>query len=360
MAWPADDARNAHAAFPGGQLAAFEGGGATVGVGDDFGAVVGGENDDGVVEFAHVFQLLQDVADVIVHLLHADFVDAPVLAAGRTDHRLVLGRKHGGDVHAGRVVPDEEGLPCILRVVAVEEVDDLGRDLLVHRPRAVQRQRALVLAGLVRFGAVGGGTGEYRSRRHHAQSSLLIHRTRNLGEAAYRGVFAGRDNGLIGRGLVDVGEANALHGVQVVEVTPEFLEAVRRRQRCRVVTQVVLAEFAGGVAQIEQELGQRRRSRLQEGRAAGQLWRNHAGAQRRHAGEERDAPSRTALLGVVGRHLRTFTGDAVDVGRGIGKGIALRIGADIHQADIVAHDEHDVGLLLLRRDRNCCQHHNSN
>ena len=47
----------------------------------NLGAVVGGEDDDGVVEFAHVLKLLEDEADVVVHLLHAGFVDAPVLAA---------------------------------------------------------------------------------------------------------------------------------------------------------------------------------------------------------------------------------------------------------------------------------------
>ena len=54
------------------------------------GAVVGGEDDDRVVELAHVFELLEDDADVVVHLLHADFVDAPVLAALHAEHGLVL------------------------------------------------------------------------------------------------------------------------------------------------------------------------------------------------------------------------------------------------------------------------------
>jgi hypothetical protein len=46
------------------------------------------------------------------------------------------------------------------------------------------------------------------------------------------------------------------------------------------VAEVVLAELAGVVAEIEQELGQRRRARLQVGRAARQLRRDHARAQR--------------------------------------------------------------------------------
>ena len=141
VAWPADDGRSAHAAFPGGQLAALEGGGAAVRVGDRLGAVVGGEDDDGVVELAHVLKLLEHVADIVIHLLHASFVDAPVLAALLTDHVHVLVRQHGRDVHARRVVPDEERLVGLLGIVAIEEVDDLGRNLLVHRLRPLQRQR---------------------------------------------------------------------------------------------------------------------------------------------------------------------------------------------------------------------------
>ena len=107
------------------------------------------KHDDGVVELTHLLELLEHEADVVVHLLHAGLVDAPVLAAGLAHHGHVLVRQHGRDVHARRVVPDEERLVGLLRVVAVEEVDDLGRDLLVHRLRALQRQRTLVLAGLV-------------------------------------------------------------------------------------------------------------------------------------------------------------------------------------------------------------------
>ena len=70
--------------------------------------------------------LSQDEADVVVHLLHAGFIYAPILAAGLSDHGHVLGRKHGGDVHASGVVPHEEGFIRFLRVVAIEEVDDVG------------------------------------------------------------------------------------------------------------------------------------------------------------------------------------------------------------------------------------------
>ncbi len=71
---PADDARCAVAAFPGLTFLALEWRDATVREGNRFGAVVGGEDDDRVVHLAHFFELLEDVADVVVHLLHAGFV----------------------------------------------------------------------------------------------------------------------------------------------------------------------------------------------------------------------------------------------------------------------------------------------
>ena len=250
-------------------------------------------------------------------------------------------------MHARRVVPDEERLVGLLRVVAVEEVDDLGRDLLVHGLRALQRQRTLILAGLVCGRAVGGLAPEHRARRRQADRRRGVHRAGNLGEARDRRVLARRRDRLLGRGLVDVGEAHPLHGVKVVEVAPELLEAVRGRQRVGVVAQVVLAELAGVVAEIAQELGDRRRSGPQVGRAAWQLRRDHAGAQRMHAGEEGVAPGGAALLGVISHEDRAFVADAVDVGRFPDHQAAM-VDARLHPADVVAHDEQDVGLLRRR------------
>jgi len=46
----------------------------------------------------------------------------------------------------------------------------------------------------------------------------------------------------------------------MIEITPIFLEAVSGRQRLGVVAEMILAELAGGVAEIVQELGKRRRA----------------------------------------------------------------------------------------------------
>ena len=89
-----------------------------------------------------------------------------------------------------------------------------------------------------------------------------VHGPGNLGEAGDRGVLARRGDGLQGRGLVDVREAHTLHRVEVIQVAPELVEPVRRRQRVGVIAQVVLAELAGVVAEIAQEPGERRRAGL--------------------------------------------------------------------------------------------------
>ena len=166
----------------------------------------------------------------------------------------------------------------------------------------------------------------------------------DLRQAGDRRVLAGRRDGLLGRRLVDVGEAHPLHRVEVIEVAPEFLEAVRGRQRVGVVAQVVLAELAGGVAEIEQELGERRRAGPQVGRASGNFRQGHADAQRIHAGEEGGAPGGAALLGVVVGEHRAFVADAVDVGR-LADHQAAVVDRRLHPADVVAHDEEDVRLL---------------
>src|SRR5215470_18091935 len=65
-----------------------------------------------------------------------------------------------------------------------------------------------------------------------------------------------------------------------------------------------------------------------------------------HSGEEGIAPRRAALLGIVVGELRAFLPDAVDVRR-FPHHQALVIDARLHPADVVAHDEEDVGLCLL-------------
>ena len=273
---------------------------------------------------------------------------APVLAALLAQHRFILRREHGRDVHARRVVPDEERLVCLLRVVAVEEIDDLGRDFLVDGPRAIQRQRPFVLACGVLLRAVAGLAPDDRARRGQAGSRLGIDCARHLRQAGDRCVLARRRDALHQRGLVDVDETYPLHGVEVIQVAPVFLEAVRGRQCFKMIAEVILAELAGRVAEVQQELGDRRRARAQPGRTAWQLRRDHAGAQRVHAGEEGIAPGGAALLGVIRHEDCALVADTIDVGRLAHHETAV-IDGRLHPADVVTHDEQDVGFLLRER-----------
>jgi len=133
-------------------------------------------------------------------------------------------------------------------------------DDLVDPARAFQRQWAFVLAGLVLGRAVGRFHPEDRARRSQARTGLWINRARDWRDSRDWHLHTRRRNALFGRALVDIVEAHALHRVQVIEVAPELLEAVRRWQCIGIVAQMVLAELAGVVTEIQEELGERRGS----------------------------------------------------------------------------------------------------
>jgi hypothetical protein len=112
-----------------------------------------------------------------------------------------------------------------------------------------------------------------------------------------------------------------------------------------VVAKVVLAELAGGVAEIVQEFGERRSAGPQIGRATGQLRRDQARAQRIHAGEEGVAAGSAALHGDIVHEDRTLLSNPVDVGR-FPHHQAAMVDSRLHKANVVAHDEENVGLFI--------------
>ena len=133
----------------------------------------------------------------------------------------------------------------------------------------------------------------------------------------------------------------------MIEVAPILLESVRCREGFGMVAQVVLAELASVVAEVQQELGQRRSARPQVGRTARQLRRDHARAQRIHAGEEGISSGRATLHGNVIHEDRALVPDAVDVGRFADHQTTM-VNARLHPADVITHDEQDVGFLSRR------------
>jgi hypothetical protein len=110
------------------------------------------------------------------------------------------------------------------------------------------------------------------------------------------------------------------------------------------VAEVVLAELSGGIAVVLQQLGNGRVLVTQA-----LLGRRHAdlgqpGAEGNLASDEVGATGRAALLGVVVREDGAFVGDAVDVGCGVTHHPAA-VGADVRDADVIAPDDEDVGLV---------------
>ena len=225
MAGPAQDAGHAEAAFEDGSLGLRERRLTAIGPGEDFGAVVGGEDDDGVVVLAHVLELLHHQADVVVELGHAGFLFRPAVL--RVAHRLILRREMRDDVHAGRVEPDEERLVVLLGLV--HEVDGEVADLVVHRLHALGIERAGVLDLLL---------ADLAPARH-------LGRVVHVGRPAMNHVARADDVQQI---LRIVGMRRVFHRVQVIQVAEEFVEAVDGGQELIQVAQMVLAELAGGVA----------------------------------------------------------------------------------------------------------------
>ena len=142
--------------------------------------------------------------------------------------------------------------------------------------------------------------------------------------------------------------AGVFHRVEVIEIAEELVEAVHRRQELVVVAEVVLAELAGGVAHRLERRRDGHRLRRHADRRAGLADRGHAGADRQLAGDEVGAARRAARLGVVVGEQHALGGDLVEVRRPARHHAAV-VGADVPDADVVAHDDDDVGLRLRGR-----------
>src|SRR5207244_672683 len=87
---PPNDRRSAVAALIGFALLALERRDSPVRKGDCFRAIICSEDDNRVVEFAHVLELLEDIADIVVQLLLTGFLDSPILASLLAQHSFIL------------------------------------------------------------------------------------------------------------------------------------------------------------------------------------------------------------------------------------------------------------------------------
>src|SRR5215470_845695 len=311
-----DHARPSHehghpeAALPRGALLTLVGGGAPVGPRDDLGAVVGAVDHDGVVGDAEVVELLEDGTHHVVVLNHAVRVEADARAA--LGGRLQM-RPH---VHARGVEPDEERLARLRRLV--HEGALRGEDLLVDGGHACPGERAGVVDLLTAL-AVRPGVKD-------AAGSVLLPEVRILGVVVALWL---------------------LLGVEVIEVAEELVEAVHGGQVLVAVAQVILAELAGDVSLLLEQIGDGGRPGRDALRRAGHADGEETRAEGMLAEDERRAAGRAALLGVGIGEERTLAGDAIDV-RGAVAHHAEAVGADVVNADVVTPNHEDVGLLVRR------------
>jgi hypothetical protein len=330
---PTQDHRRAEAAFQCRALAARERRLAAIGPSEVFGAVVGGEPDDRVLLEAVVLEVLHHRTDDVVELRHAGFLNGPAIL--RIAQALVFRGQVRDHMHASRIQPEEERLA--LRSGLIEELEGVSENFVVHRLHAPGTKLARVLDPLL---------ADLAPARLHG-------RVVDVGREAVDHVA--RTDGRL-EVLRIVGMARVLHRVEVIEVSVKFVEAVHGRQELVQVAEVVLAKLAGGVAQTFERRGDGRGLGGHSDRRTGLSHRRQPRADWQLASDEVRASRRAACLGVVVREQHAFGGELVEV-RGAARHQPAVIGADVPDADVVAHDHDDIGRLRLLRGRRRARHH---
>ena len=151
--------------------------------------------------------------------------------------------------------------------------------------------------------------------------------------------------------------AGVFHRIEVIQVAEELVEPVHRGEELVFVAEMVFAELARGVTHRPQHRGDGRRLRRQADRRAGLAHGRHAGADRQLAGDEVGAACRAARLGVVVGEQHALSSNLVEVRRAACHHAAV-VGADVPHANVVTHDDDNVGLPL-RSCRREPRHHAS-
>src|SRR5215813_8730245 len=286
LAWPAYDRRHAEAAFKAGTLAAGERGLPTIRPGEVLSAVVGREDDDRVVIQTVVFEISHHRADDVVELRHTGFLDAPTVF--RRAHRFIFLGQMRYDMHARRVKPDKERLRLLPRLVDECQslvADDLidGFHVLLDVWHWARRQRAFVddflLADLApawvdrRVVHIAGHGGHQVARSDFIQESRWV-----------------------------VAMERVLHRIEMVQVAPELVEAVHRRQEFVQVAQMVFAELTGRISHRFENVRDSNRLIGDAKRCPGLSDCRKAGAKRQFASDEvRPSGGATRFRIIVGK-----------------------------------------------------------
>ncbi len=321
---PADHLGDAEGTLPVRVLLAAERGHAAVGPGVHVRPVVGAVDDDRVLREAELVELVQQRTDDVVVVDHRVVVGR-LPAAGLPD---ALGLRVGAEVHVGGVEPEEERGPCA--GLAIDEVEPVLEDLVVDRLHPLLRQRPGVLDPLAAHAPVplvlGVVVGVGRPRVQDAARAEALVEAR---EVLLRG---------------PVGRLRLLLGVEVVEVAEELVEAVDGGQVLVEVTEVVLAELPGGIAERLEQLGDRDVLGLQADVDARHPDLAQPGPVDALAGDERRSAGGAALLAVGVGEAHALVRDPVDVRRAVAHQ-PVAVGAQVRDPDVIAPDDQDVRLL---------------
>ncbi|MNN56005.1 hypothetical protein D3C81_1709120 [compost metagenome] len=113
------------------------------------------------------------------------------------------------------------------------------------------------------------------------------------------------------------------------------------------VAQVVLAELAGGIAHVLECGGNGYRLGRNADWRAGLANGGHAGTDWQLAGYEVGAARGAAGFGIVVGEAHTFVGQGIEVGCSASHH-ALVVDTDIGPADVITHDDNDIGCLVGR------------
>ena len=224
----------------------------------------------------------------------------------------VLFRPVRPEVHAGSVEPHEERF--VRFRLPVDEFPRRGDKFLIRRFHALAGQGARVLDLAVGKGVDYAAWPELLLEPGHLRVVLVL-------------------------GL--------LLGVEVIQVAQELVETVIGRQMFIPVSQVIFAELTGGITPGLEHLGDSDIPILDPQIGTGQAHFGQACAKPGLARDKGRAPRRAALVAVVVGKAHALFGNAVDIRRAIAHD-PVAVGADIGNADIVAPDDQNIGLICRR------------
>src|SRR5207237_1445968 len=147
------------------------------------------------------------------------------------------------------------------------------------------------------------------------------------------------------------------HGIQVIQIAKERVEAVDGGQELIQIAEMVFTELAGFIALRLERGGNRAGFCRQTGLGPRLTDRGHPRANRKFTGDEVRPTRRATSLGVIVGEQHSFFGDLVEVRCPAGHHAAM-VGADIPHADVIAHDEDYLWFVAVCRLRCRCDERN--